>query len=46
MGISTTLAAQQIPVPLVERATVQSFVPFLHSELFLPSGSPRAPPSA
>jgi Protein of unknown function (DUF2946) len=46
MGISTALAAQALPVPVVERAEVQSFVPFLHAELFLPSGSPRAPPSA
>ena len=46
MGISSALAAQELPVPVVERAEVQRFVPFLHSELFLPSGSPRAPPSA
>jgi len=46
LGISTALAAQELPVPVVERAEVQNFVPFLHSELFLPNGSPRAPPSA
>ena len=46
MGISAGLATQTLPVPLVERAEVQNFVPFIHSELFLPSASPRAPPSA
>jgi len=46
MGISPGLATHALPVPLVERTAVQSFVPFLHSELFLPSASPRAPPSA
>lgn len=46
LGVSTALAVQDLPVPLVERTAVQSFVPFLHSELFLPSSSPRAPPSA
>jgi DUF2946 family protein len=46
LGISTALAAQDLPVPLIERASVHSFVPFLHSERFLPNSSPRAPPSA
>ncbi len=46
VGISAALPTLDIPVLLVERAEVQSFVPFLDSELFLPSGSPRAPPSA
>jgi hypothetical protein len=46
VGMSAALAAQELPVPLGERAEVQKFAPFFHSELFLPSGSPRAPPSA
>ena len=46
LGIPTALAAQDLPVPLVERATFESFVPFVHSELFLPNSSPRAPPFA
>jgi len=46
MGISAGLATQALPVPLVVRAEVQNFVPFVHSELFLPGASPRAPPSA
>jgi hypothetical protein len=45
-GISTPQAAQEAPVPLVERTDLPRHVLFVHSELFLPSASPRAPPSA
>jgi len=46
VGISAALVTLDLPVPLVERAEVQKFAPFFHSALFLPSSSPRAPPSA
>ena len=46
VGVAVAPAVQSLPVPLIERAAIECFVPFFLFELFLPSGSPRAPPSA